>query len=379
MNKMLIKNGLVHNGKDFISADLLIEDGKITKIEKDIKQLENTIDASGLKLVPGFIDIHTHGAMGVDINAANEEDYKTISKFFASQGTTSYLASVLTDTRETTLKCLGEIKKAMEQKENAQLLGCHLEGPFLNPKYKGAMPEHLLQTSNAALLEEYLSTGVAKYITMAPELDGAMEILKSISKRICVALGHTAADYYTAMEAVENGARCITHCFNAMKLFHQHEPAVMGAALESKGLYCEAICDGLHLHPGTVSMLLSVKGFERFIAVTDSIMAAGLKDGDYMLGVNEVVVKNGDARLKCNDSRAGSTLTMIRALKNIIKFTKKSLAEVVPLMSTNAAKAIGVYDSKGSLDIGKDADIVLLDDNIDICYTICRGNIAYKK
>ncbi len=380
MNSRILYNANIFYQHKFIYGSLKIVDGKIAEISRDLIQdagLES-IDCQGQMLIPGFIDIHTHGGVGIDINAATYEDYKKLGAFFASQGTTAYLASVLTDTRETTLQCLAEIKKACSLTNGAELMGCHLEGPFLAVQYKGAMPEHLLQKGSLELIKEYVATGVVKHLTISPEIENAMPVIKELQKDLLVAIGHSGADYYTACEAIENGARSVTHCFNAMRLFHHHEPAIMGAALE-KDVYCEAICDGLHLHPGTVSMLGKIKGRDNlFIAVTDSIMAAGLPDGEYKLGVNDVTVKNGDARLTVSDVRAGSTLTMIRAFRNILKFTKKPLEEVIPLLSENAAKALKIDNKKGNIDVGKDADLLLLNDALEIQKTISRGRVVYE-
>ena len=201
----------------------------------------------------------------------------------------------------------------MEHK-GAAMMGIHLEGPFLSPEYKGAMPEHLLQSKNIPLIEEYqkAAQGEIRYITVSPEVDGMVEdIPKLKALGIQVAIGHSGADYDTARAAVANGAMASTHTGNAMKLLHQHFPAIWGAVLEDDRVYCEVICDGRHLHPGTVRLILKTKGLERVVAVTDSIMAAGLPDGEYRLGVNEVVVIDGDAKLKENGTRAGSTLSLI--------------------------------------------------------------------
>ena len=226
---------------------------------------------------------------------------------------------MLTDTPETTEKCLGAIANVMSDRgKGAQLLGAHLEGPFLAREYKGAMPEYLLREGDENLLRAYQNKypGVIRYITVSPEVPDVVEMIGKISHDVVVAIGHSGADYDTSMEAIRRGARCVTHTFNAMRLFHQHQPAIMGAALESD-CWCEAICDGRHLHPGTVRMLLKCKGWDKVIAITDSIMAAGLPDGNYKLGVNDVVVKDGDAVLASNGVRAGSTLTLAQEYREI--------------------------------------------------------------
>lgn len=381
MDRLLIRGGAVYRERRFETADVLCEDGKIAAMGENLQaQGAQVIDAAGRKVVPGFIDAHTHGAAGVDVNAADEEGLRKIAAFFATQGTTAFNASILTDTEETTRRCLRAVQTVMgDRGRGAQLLGAHLEGPFLAKEYKGAMPEHLLRTGDAALLRRWQAEfpGVITYITVSPEVPGVIEMIAQIADDIPVAIGHSGADYATAMRAIESGARCITHTFNAMRLFHQHEPAIMGAALESD-CYCEAICDGRHLHPGTVRMLLKCKGDERVMAVTDSIMAAGLPDGAYKLGVNDVVVVDGDAKLADTGVRAGSTLTTGQALRNLVRFTGRPAEDMLPLLTQNPARALRIDENKGTLEIGKDADIVLLDDALRVCATIAGGAVVYR-
>ena len=380
MSKLLIRGGSVYAEGRFASLDVLCEDGKIHEIGAQLEAADaQVIDAAGLMVCPGFIDAHTHGAANVDVNAADEAGLKTIAAFFATQGTTAFCASVLTDTQETTEKCLAAIGGVQKERAyGAQLLGAHMEGPFLASAYKGAMPEYLLCKGDAALLRSYQSKfpGVIRYITVSPEVEGVPEMIAEIADDVVVAIGHSGADYATSMQAIENGARCITHTFNAMRLFHQHEPAIMGAALESD-CFCEAICDGRHLHPGSVRMLLKCKGWDKVVAVTDSIMAAGLPDGAYKLGVNDVVVVDGDAKLADTGVRAGSTLTTAQALRNLVKFTGRPVEDVLPLLTENPARLLRMDDCKGSLAPGKDADVVLLADDLSVRATIVRGDVVY--
>lgn len=381
MRELHIKNALVYQNRAFNAGELLCRNGKIEAVGEKLPDMgAPVLDARGMRLAPGFIDAHTHGAAGVDVNAATAQELEQIAKFFASQGTTSWQASILTDTEQQTLWCIGQCRDAMRNAGGAQLLGIHLEGPFLEPQYKGAMPEHLLQKGSASLLRRYqkAAQGDIRYITVSPEVEGVPDMIKAISDEIVVALGHSGADYETTMQCLENGARCFTHTFNAMKLFHQHFPAIMGAALESDA-WCEAICDGRHLHPGSVRMLLKCKGWERVMAITDSIMAAGLPDGNYKLGVNDVVVTDGDAKLVSNGSRAGSTLTTAQALRNLVRFTGRGVEEVLPLLTANPADALRIGDRKGRIEKGKDADFVLLDENLETAATIVGGETVYQR
>lgn len=376
--KTLFRNGRFYVNGTFVLGDLLAEDGVIREItEVQGGDAAVVYDMEGKLVVPGFIDIHTHGAAGVDVNKATAEDYETICRFFAAQGTTAWLGSVLTDTKEQTLWCIEEYKKwKAREHQGAELIGIHLEGPFLSPEYKGAMPEHLLRKGDLGLIKEYqkAAEGDVKYITLSPEIEGNIPMIPELKKLgIQVAIGHSGADYDTACAAIEAGARGATHTGNAMKLLHQHFPAIWGAVLESDKVFCEIICDGRHLHPGTVRLIIKTKGLDQVVAVTDSIMAAGLPDGNYKLGVNDVIVENGDARLACGGSRAGSTLTMGAALKNLLEYTGRPLREVLRLLTENPARLIGVYDRMGSIEAGKEANLVVLDETCNVLKTYVHG------
>ena len=377
MAKTYLVNGQVYIGRQFESRILCMENGRLTVLDALWDTADGTVfDAHGLKVVPGFIDTHTHGAVGVDVNGATAEDLEKISCFMATKGTTSWQCSVLTDTQEQTEWCIREFKRHEIMEQNgADLVGIHLEGPFLAKEYKGAMPEHLLKKNDIALVKHYqeLAGGKVNYITISPELEGVQEMIPTLRELgIVVGIGHSGATYDQAMSAIELGATVGTHVGNAMRLFHQHEPAVFGAVMESD-VYCETICDGRHLVPGSVRMYCKCKGLDRIVAITDSIMAAGLPDGNYHLGVNDVVVKDGDAKLASNGTRAGSTLTQDVALKNMLKWLPYSLEEILPTLTENPAREMGLWDRKGSIETGKDADLVLLDEQSNVVHVFARG------
>lgn len=382
--KTLMKHASVYHNHRFEEMDLLLEDGMIrTMGELKDTECDQVYDAGWKRIVPGFLDIHTHGAMGVDVNGADGEGFEKISRFFASQGTTAWLCSVLTDTKEQTLNSIAQYKgwKGLNH-QGAELMGIHLEGPFLASEYKGAMPEHLLLKPDMELLKEYqeAAEGEIRYITVSPEVEGIPEAIPEMKRLgMQVAIGHSGADYDTARRAIMNGAMASTHTGNVMKLLHQHFPAIWGAVLEDDEVYCEVICDGRHLHPGTVRFILKMKGLDRVVAITDSIMAAGLPDGKYKLGVNDVVVTDGDAKLASDGTRAGSTLTTGQALKNLLEYTGKNLKDIIPLLTENPAKLIGVYGRMGSIEPGKEANLVVLNEDHDVVRTFVQGKECYKR
>lgn len=372
---MIVKNGLVYQKGEFRKQDVEIRDGKFIKISSAISGDEE-INIRGFRMVPGFFEIHTHGAVGVDINGAKAEGLEKISCFLAKQGVTNWLCSILTDTKEQTLRCIHEYKrwKTLEH-WGADLCGIHLEGPFLSEEYAGAMPKSLLLDMDMDLIRRYQeeAEGDIRYITVSPERKGVIEAITAIrSMGIQVAMGHSGAGYEEAVTAIKQGVGACTHTFNAMRLFHQHEPAIMGAALESD-IYCEAICDGLHLHPGSVRLLLKTKGNKRVVAITDSIMATGFPEGNYKLGVNDVVVKNGDARLASDGTRAGSVLTAKRAFHNFLDFTGYPAEEILPLFTENPARLLGMERKTGMIEEKRDANFLLLDDKNNIKAVYVKG------
>lgn len=378
-------NGTVIRDDQAQSLTVITQDGKIQAVTSEALPADfegQVIDLQGKYLLPGFIDIHTHGGFNVDANHATAEDLHYLAKQFASRGTTAFNLSIVTDEPENVLAVIDNFLTAKKQgTKGAHLLGIHLEGPFLSHDYRGSMPAHLLTGFDKALFDDYLSAaqGQVNYITLAPEVQGVGDHIGYVQDQgVTVSLGHSAATYQEAMDAIHAGAKACTHTFNAMRLFHQHEPGLMGAVLEADSVYCEAICDGRHLHPGTVRLLLKTKGWDRVVAITDSIMAAGLPDGKYKLGVNDIVVVNGDAKLAYEDVRAGSTLTMDQALRNIMAFTGAPIQQVSRLLSLNPAKLLGIDQEFGSIDPGKREDLVIMDKDLKLLATFVGGQQVYE-
>lgn len=382
---MIIRNANAYIDGYFQPANIIVQNGRILEIldpddDPFLMSDDQVIDCHHMRLIPGFIDIHTHGAVGVDVNSADQEGLDKISRFFASKGVTSWNASIVTDRQENTLRCLREIaQKKKSGTDGARLLGAHLEGPFISEEYCGSMPKNLLLNGDEGLLEQYIkaSDHSITYITVAPEVPGVMELIQKYGEKIPFSLGHSCATFETSINALDSGAVSMTHLFNAMRLFHQHEPGIMGAALESDCL-CELICDGRHLAPSTVRMVVKCKSYDFLVAITDSIMATGFPDGRYQLGVNDIVVEEGDAKLASNGVRAGSTLTLDKALKNIASFTDDPIEKILPMFSTNPAKVLRMEDEIGKLEKGYLGDCVLIDPMQEVLWTMVGGRIVYQ-
>ncbi len=382
---ILLKNASALIGGRFAAADLLIADGKIARITRRegpggrASGGAAVIDIGGRSVLPGFIDIHTHGGTGVDFNHASADDVLSATRFFSSRGVTSYLPTILTDSPETMAGQLALVADPAVLSACPQIIGIHCEGPFLSAAYRGAQPEPFLHGCDMALFNalQRAAGGRIRLVTLSPELAGAEPfILELTAAGVRVSIGHSAASYEQAMAAINAGASSATHVMNAMKLLHMHDPAILTAVLESD-IYAEMICDGLHLHPPIVRLLLKTKGLDRMIAVTDSIMAAGLPDGEYVLGPHDVIVSGGDAKLASNGARAGSTLTMIDAVRNIGKFTGLGLEMISNLVSENPARMLGIFDRTGSIAEGKAADLVVLGAETEVVMTIARGRVAH--
>ena len=380
MKGTVFTGGRVLAGGALRETEVLVRYGRIAAVGGGLDRTGcEVVELAGNILSPGFIDVHTHGGAGVDINAASYEELCALSRFFAGQGVTGFLASILTDTVEGTERAIDSVCAFMDAPaRGAKCLGIHLEGPFLCQKYKGAMPPELLREGDAELFRRYQARakGRVRYMTVAPEVPGVLDMLGEIRGECTLAIGHSDADYETAVRAIDAGVESCTHTFNVMSLFHQHRPAVMGAVLE-RDVFCEAICDGRHLHPGTVRMLLKCKGWDRVVAITDSMQAAGLPDGEYMLGVNPVTVTDGDAMISGTSIRAGSTLTLAQAVKKISAFTMAPPERVLPLLTLNPAKLIGEEHRRGEIAVGRDADFTVLSPELDVLATWSAGENIY--
>ncbi|NLW11594.1 MAG: N-acetylglucosamine-6-phosphate deacetylase [Clostridiaceae bacterium] len=374
---MIIKNGHILTDKwQFADIDIAIRDGLIAVIgsDIDIQENEEVIDAAGMNVIPGLIDIHIHGCNGHDFCDGSLEAAAGISKYLASRGVTSFLATSMALPEQELKKVFhnGARVMANKQQNGARMLGIHMEGPFFNKAKKGAQAEKNIIDPDMDMFERLYEAADKKIrlLDVAPELDGAMEMIRQTSDRLKVSLGHTVADYDTAIEAIRSGASHITHLFNAMPAFTHREPGVVGAAMDTD-VSVELICDGFHIHPAVVRSVFKMFGADRVVLVSDAMRACGLANGDYELGGQPVKLTDGKAAL-ADGTLAGSATDLMNCMKNAVSFGI-SLADAVRAASLNPAKVAGASASAGSITVGKSADLLILDDKLALQRVIIGG------
>lgn len=360
-----------------LPGDLWIGEGRILALGPRAAQgAEATVRVDSLYVAPGFLDVQANGALGYDFLTASPEAIAAVLDFFVRHGTTGVLATL-------TSVPWAELRAALERLRavaHPALLGVHMEGPFLAAARRGAHPKEHLLLPSPALVRSFLSDfpGLVRLWTLAPELPGAEEVLRELRARevICAA-GHSDATYEEALRAFSLGISLVAHLFNGMRPFHHRDPGLVGAALDSD-VFVSLICDGVHVHPAAVRLAAKLKGFDRLLLISDAVAPTGLPDGVYVLFGEQVRVEQGIPRLP-DGTLAGSTLTLDRAVTNFLEFTGCSLPEAVRCATLNPARLLGIDDRKGSLAVGKDADLVVFDENFTVHYTILGGKIVYAR
>ncbi|QGH35803.1 N-acetylglucosamine-6-phosphate deacetylase [Gracilibacillus salitolerans] len=387
--KLLVKNIEVYAENNNIEEGFIkIINNKIEEINS-LDRLESedgyhVFDFSNTKVkaIPGLIDVHIHGANGADVMDGTPEALKVMATALPQEGTTSFLATTMTQSNDNIEKAITNVASYInhQPKGQAEIIGIHLEGPFIHKDRKGAQPVEYIKDPNISVFKKWnrLANQHIRLVTLAPELPGGLEFIQHLKKHgIIASAGHTNATAQEITIAIDHGLSHITHLYNQMRGFHHREPGVVGSAWLHDQLMVEIIADGIHSTSDAVNTAYQLKGNEKMLLITDAMRAKCLQDGNYELGGQKVIVENQKATLE-DGTLAGSTLKLGDAVKNIINFTNCSLEEAISMASSNAAKELGIDDKKGTLATGKDADIVLLNENNDIILTICRGEIAYK-
>ncbi|WP_408892297.1 N-acetylglucosamine-6-phosphate deacetylase [Paenibacillus taichungensis] len=360
-------------------ANVWISEGKIMRVDTgDLPTLEGEyeqIDGRGHLLVPGMIDVHIHGANGFDMMDGTEESIQEVSRQCALTGCTSFLATSVSSTMEDLLKMIRSVKRVIGQEVGAKIAGIHLEGPYLNPKRKGMQNEKYLRHPNIEEMKIIFQEAgsLIKMVTIAPELPGGMDLISFLKEQgVVIAIAHSDATYEEAKQAFASGASHVTHCFNGMRPIHHRDPGLIVAAFEEKHVSLQAIVDNVHLHPAIIRLMHNLKGPEGMVLITDALQAMGMGDGNYLFGGHHVTVSGGIARLE-DDTLASSTVTMNEALRYTVE-TGIPLIDAVQMASTTPANILG-FQQKGEISAGFDADLVLLDDEFKVLWTMVDGQI----
>lgn len=383
---MIIKNAKVYRTDEraFKLCDVLIKDNKFEQISivEDNISGENIIDCNGKYMIPGFVDIHTHGAVGIDMIRADTDEFVKMSEYYAKHGITTLFPTTMSTKHEIVMKMIETVKSASKLPElKVNFEGVHVEGPYINKNKAGAHTIEMIKFPNMAELDNILDAtvkdGIHAHITIAPELDGAIDFIKKAREYgASITMGHTEATAEDIDEAVKNGAVSYTHLFNAMTPIHHRNAGVAGYALIGD-TFVEVICDGIHLCKEVVKLVYRAKGCEKIILVSDSMSASGLADGEYGFEGRKTTVKYGKATLKGTDTIAGSTTNLYFELLNFMKFTGENIENALLTVTRNPCQAVGIYNKKGSIDISKDADFIILDENYDINAVYVNGKKIY--
>lgn len=375
---MIIQSKKVWIADQFTPAQLELEDGIIKEIYP-YNEKEVTKDYGDLRILPGFIDIHCHGAYGFDTNDANPEGLRKWAKGIVDEGVTSFLATTLTQSEEVLTNAVSNVAKVVEEGyEGAEILGIHFEGPYLNKAHKGAQPEEYCVKPNIEQFKRYQKAahGLIKYITMAVENDEDFTLTKYCSQNnVVVSIGHSNATYEQAVQAYAHGARSMTHVYNAMTPFTHRANGLVGGALRIRNMYGEIICDGNHSTLAALNNFFTSKGPDYSVMITDSLMCKGFPVGTkFDFGGQEVVIyPDGSAHLVEAGNLAGSTLNVNNGLKILIEDALVPVNYAINACTSNPARCLHVDDRKGTIGVGYDADLVVLDRDYEVVQTYCKG------
>ena len=375
---MLIQSKKIWIADQFIAAIIATENGKITDIlPYGSKPVD--VDYGDKRIVPGFLDIHCHGAFEFDTNDANEEGLRNWTKNIVSEGVTGFLATTITQSEEVLTKAVANVAKVMEDGyEGAEILGIHFEGPYLDMVYKGAQPEQYIVKPTVEQFEKYQAAakGHIVYLTMATETDEDFALTRYLTEHgVVVSIGHSAATYEQAVMAYAHGARSMTHVYNGMTPFNHRANGLVGAAYRIRTMYGEIICDGNHSTPAALNNYFMSKGPDYCIMISDALMAKGTPVGSkFIFGGNEIVIyPDGSAHLTSTGGLAGSTLRINQGLRILVEEAMVPFNYAINSCTINPARCIGVDDRKGAIGVGKDADLVVLDTDYSVIQTYCMG------
>lgn len=386
MNKpIVIENGTIHSEEQIYRGGFIsFRDGKIQAVGHKNQMIDQEVIQlpDSYHVIPGMIDVHIHGADGADTMDGTYESMKKIANALPKEGVTSFLATTMTQKRdqiENALQNAAQYFKGEQPNGHAELLGVHLEGPFISEKRAGAQPVEDIMKPDLQLWIKWqkMASQSIKLVTIAPELEGSLDVIRYLKKTgVIASIGHSDATYEEVVEAIKAGASHVTHLFNGMRGLHHREPGVVGAALLHEELMTELIADGIHIRPELIKLAFLQKGREKVILITDAMRAKCLGEGVSELGGQRVTVYDGKATLP-DGTLAGSILKMIDGARNVMEYTSCSIEDVLYMTAVNPAKQLQIFHRKGSLSPGKDADLVVLNEQLEVAMTFCRGQLAY--
>lgn len=375
---MIIKNAFVYTEDGiFLNKDIYIKDGLFAGNREEADDGE-VIDASGCLAIPGLTDIHFHGCMSYDFCDGTREAIDAMAEYEASVGVTNIVPATMTLSEEMLLTICETAKAYAEeglQDKRAHFWGINMEGPFVSPAKKGAQNGEYICKPNVEMFDRLnkASGNLVKLLAIAPEQEGAMELIEKRHGEVVISLAHTCADYDTSVTAFEKGASHVTHLYNAMNPYTHRAPGLIGAAADKRGVEVELICDGVHIHPASVRTTFKIFGDDRIILISDSMRATGLEDGDYTLGGQDVKVTGNLAALK-DGTIAGSVTNLLDCMRTAVLKMGIPLESAIKCAAVNPAKSVGIYDQCGSITAGKTADVVLLEkEGLALRQVILRG------
>ena len=386
MGMKIINARVITPQQDIAHAAIEVENGIITNISNfantESSSTTQVIDAGGKIVTAGWIDAHTHGGNGFDYMEASKAEIADILIWLASTGVTAVLPTIASSPSDQMVANIKNLVSVHKQNEaGAKIAGIHLEGPFLNCEMRGAQPEQAIRNPSCDEMQVLLDAGegLIRLVTLAPELPGADEVIRMlVSKGVTVSCGHSNASYDEFVHAVSNGVNRVAHTFNTMPPFHHRKPGLLGGAFLEDSVYCELILDGFHVVPSVAKLLVNIKGTDKVVLITDATQAAGLPDGDYTRpGNRQITVRDGIARL-LSGALAGSTLTMNQAVKNMVLLVDVPLMDALKMASINAAKSLQLEKDLGSISIGKAADLLIVDEQMNVTTTIINGKVVYS-
>lgn len=376
-----IINGKIVTPESVIEGKVLVYDEKIEGIVDAVPAGAEVIDAQGNYVIPGLVDMHIHGYLGEDASDGKYEGLKIMAEGVAKNGVTAFLPTTMTVSYDELRTAFGLIRRGMQESKSedwmgAAIVGCNAEGPFININKKGAQAGEHVRVGDAAFLKEYQD--VIRVFTIAPEVEGNMDCIREMAAdtHVLISMGHTGANFEQAQAGIEAGVRHITHLFNAQTALAHRDPGVVGAALLDSRVSTELICDCFHIHPGVFQLIANIKG-DKMVLITDCTRAGGLEDGEYTLGGQPIFVKGIECRL-ADGTIAGSVLKLNEAVRNVLAHTDLTISQVVKMASLTPATRIGLGQTKGSIEVGKDADIAIVDAEINVQKTILGGRTIYE-